>query len=258
MIKKNIKIFSFILLLLYITFLFNAYIFYKNECKQREDFISMLELISNTVGGKYDKKRKVMINNSDIKNTNLSIKEVKYIYIKKNNNEKSNNEKYNLYNKNNEKYAFVNIDISNNILSIFDINDDKIGQLKKQYYNDYYVECDIFPNKKIIVQFMNYYKDVKINIEGDDKYFYIKSFNEYEENDSYNSSNNTDSLSNTISNTISKTFSTTKYTIYLYALKIGKIKENNDSTVNKIIVYDEYKKYLNIFGVVYTMLDNIT
>jgi hypothetical protein len=88
----------------------------------------MLELISDTVGGKYDKRRKVMINKSDIENTNLSIKEVKYIYIKKRDNEKSNNEKYNLYNKNNEKYAFVNINILNNILSIFDINDDKIGQ----------------------------------------------------------------------------------------------------------------------------------
>lgn len=239
--KNNIKIIISTLLLCYIIFLFNVYIFYKNECrqnnqdiqnnqdKQREHFISMLELLSDTVGGKYDKRREYNnIKNKGIKEEETIIKkEVRYIYIKK-----INSEKYALYNKDSDIYTTIDINMNYNKLFINDINNKKIGELTKNIYNDYFIECNIFPNKRIIAQFMNNYNDVKINIEGDDKYFYIKA---EKSDDPYLNSD---------------------FNIYLYALKIGIIKKLK-TQINKIIVYIEYKKYLNVFGTVFSMLDNI-
>jgi len=234
--KNNIKIIIITLLLCYIIFAFNIYIFYKNECrqyKQREHFISILELLSDTVGGKYDKRREyINVKNQDIKEEEKIIKkEVRYIYIKK-----KSNEIYSLYNKDNDIYAIIDINMNYNKLFINDINNKKIGELTKNIYNDYFIECDIFPNKRIIAQFMNNYNDVKINIEGDNKYFYIKA----------EKSNVQDFNQDFIQD----------FNIYLYALKIGKIKKLKPQ-IHKIIVYIEYKKYLNVFGTVFSMLDNI-
>ena len=36
-------------------------------------------------------------------------------------------------------------------------------------------------------------------------------------------------------------------------MKIGKINYNNETSYYKIIVYEEYKTYLNIFGIGLTM-----
>lgn len=240
-----VKLFICLLLLCYIIFLFNIYIFYKNECKQREDFIGILQIISDTVGGKYDSRPKIYSSSKTIGNDieNDIKKEDRYIYIKNNLN---NPTKYMFYNKKNKNYANLNININHDKLVIYNISNTKIGELTKHIYNDYFIKSDIFSNKEINVNFMNYYKDVKINIEGDDKYFFIKKYNE-------NIKTNTNTNNNTNNENI-------LYNIYLYGLKIGKIKnlkKIDDNNIYKIIIYEEYKKYLNIFGVVFTMLLDI-
>ena len=234
-----IKLFICLLLICYFLFLTKIYIFYKNECNssnniknneydyEYENFIGLLEIVSNTVGGKYDKRPKTFT--EAVNNQELIKKETRHIYIKNNSNKLHKSNDYYLYNK--KKYNYAKINIVNNKLIIFDKNNNKIGQLIKHYYNDYSIESDIFLNKEITVNFTNHFKDAKINIINNNKYFYVKK-NSFDE----------------------------EYIIYMYALKIGKIKiirSFNENPIYKIIVYEEYKEYLNIFATVFTMCENL-
>ncbi len=227
-----IKLFICLLLTCYILFLLNIYVFYKNECisdNKKEHFIGLLEIISNTVGGKYDIRPKTFTESPE-QVSQIIKREIRYIYIKS-----QSQSQYLLYNKKKYNYAKLNVNMNTNNITIFDKNDNKIGNLIKHYYNDYYIESEIFVNKEIIVHFMNHYNDAKININNDNKYFYIKKSNE-------KNTNKNNEL----------------YIIYLYGLKIGKIKNipDKNNPIFKIIVYEEYKEYLNIFAMVFTMLLN--
>jgi hypothetical protein len=202
---------------------------------KNEHFIGLLEIISNTVGGKYDNRQKTY--SKIIDNPELIKKETRHIYIK------NNSKDYYLYNKKKYNYSKINIDLNNNKLVIFDNHNNKIGKLIKNYYNDYFIESDIFLNKDITVNFTNHYRNAKINIKNDNKYFYVKkyAYDNYEKN-----------KEDTIN---------TLYNIYMYALKIGKIKMisgyNKENAIYKIIVYEEYKDYLNIFATVFAMCENL-
>jgi len=245
-----IKLFICLLLTCYFLFLINIYIFYKNECNilnndKNEHFIGLLEIISNTVGGKYDNRPKTYIESND--NQELIKKETRHIYIKNNSNKSNNSKDYYLYNKKKYNYAKLNVNMNHNKIAILDKNDNKLGNLTKHHYNDYYIESEIFVNKEIIVNFINQYDDAKINIKDDDKYFYIKKIQNVN-NDNIDLSDNDNSID--------------MYIIYVYGLKIGKIKNISDkmhhsnNSIFKIIVYEEYKEYLNIFAMVFTMLLN--
>lgn len=118
---------------------------------------------------------------------------------------------YSFYNKSNNKYMLFKI--NENIIE--DSNDVKIGNLKNRIYNKMIFTLNIYENDAN-VEYLNNFTEVKIYLDDDDKIFKIIK----EDND---------------------------YIIYLYKMKIGKIKEENK--FYKIMVYEEYKIYLNLIGI---------
>jgi hypothetical protein len=92
-----------------------------------------------------------------------------------------------------------------------------IGNKINEHYNKITFSLVLY-KKNIILEYYDNYNIIKIYLEDDDKIFTIKN-NE----------------------------------IYLYEMKIGKINYNNETSYYKIIVYEEYKTYLSIFGIGLTM-----
>ena len=137
---------------------------------------------------------------------------IKYIFIEKN------NVYYYFYNKNLNEYMSLKYNINNSIknMMITDLKNENIGYIKNEIYNKIIISLNIYENNDIIIEYLNNFKEIKIYLEDDDKVFKITK----EDN---------------------------IYIIYLFNKKIGKIKKDNK--LYKIMVYEEYKIYLNLFGI---------
>jgi len=228
---KSIKILTIILIILYI--LLTIYLLKRiknndNYIKNNsiENFVGILEILSDVVHDK--KKVKEQNNDTELKLSELEKsskdneeppkRETKFIYISQN----QNNDtlfKYNFYDKDYSKYMVLYENIKNyekNIL-IKDSKNNIIGNKINEHYNKITFSLELY-KKNIVLEYYDNYNYIKIYLEDDDKIFTIR--------------NNQ---------------------IYLYDMKIGKINYNNENSYYKIIVYEEYKTYLNIFGIGLTM-----
>jgi hypothetical protein len=226
---NSLKILTIILIILYI--LLAIYLLKRiknndNYIKNNsiENFVGILEILSDVV----DDKKKVKEQNNDIEllkleksskdNKEPPKRETKFIYISQN----QNNDtlfKYNFYDKDYSKYMVLYESIKNyekNIL-IKDSKNNIIGNKINEHYNKIIFSLELY-KKNIVLEYYDNYNYIKIYLEDDDKIFTIR--------------NNQ---------------------IYLYDMKIGKINYNNENSYYKITVYEEYKTYLNIFGIGLTM-----
>ena len=117
-------------------------------------------------------------------------------------------------------------------IKLYDINNNVTGKLLIKETNKYIFKLDFISKDNYInIHFYNNYKEAKIFIDNDEKYFYVK----YLDNQKFNKYNYKRNK---------------EYEIYEYGKKIGKIDYNG-----KIIVYEEFKKYLNVFGLTYILFD---
>lgn len=157
-------------------------------------------------------KKNVFIEKSLNKEENIK-KKIKYIFIKY-----ISKDRVGFYNKNLNKYIEVYINNSNykkNII-IKDLDSKVIGEIINQIYNKIIFKLSIYKDY-INIEYFNNFKSVKIYLDDDDKIFTIESNNKNQ-----------------------------VYIIKLFTLNIGKIRNNNN--IYKIMVYEEYKLYLNLFG----------
>ena len=188
---------------------------------KKETFIGVLEVLSDTFGGNNKKETEInsIINKEKIEV--IDIPNYKYIYISK----KGNNDilplKYKFYNKKYNNYMVLYTNKVN--IELYDINDKIIGKKLNEKHNNYTFQMDLFNGKNIYFEIYNYYNNVKIYIDNDDKYFYIKNMDD-------------------------------KYDIYLFSKKIGKIIYKDDIYSYKIIIMEDYKKYINLFGIGFILL----
>jgi hypothetical protein len=106
--------------------------------------------------------------------------------------------------------------INNNKFLLLDYENKIIGKVLSEKYNKYIIETTIYPQTPLHIELYNNYENVKMQKESSNDVFYIK-----------------------------------KNKIYLHALHIGKINEDNTNNSIKIIVYKEYKIYLNLFAIGY-------
>jgi hypothetical protein len=140
--------------------------------------------------------------------------ETRFIYLEKidtnANGIKKTKVTYIFYNKSYNKYMTL---YGTNLKDIVvkDIDNNYVGKYVKEKYNKYNFELVFYKDNIINVQFLDNYKSVRLFLEDDDKVFTIKNNN-----------------------------------IYLFTKKIGQI--NEDGSKYKIIVYQEYKEYLNLFA----------
>ena len=224
---NSLKILTIILIILYI--LLAVYLLKRiknndNDKKNNriETFVGILEILSDIVDSK---EQKVEEKNNSTELSELAKdneqppkKETKFIYIS----QVQNNDtlfKYNFYDKDYSTYMVLYESIKNyekNIL-IKDSKNNMIGNKINEHYNKITFSLELY-KKNIILEYYDNYNYIKIYLENDDKIFTIKN-NE----------------------------------IYLYEMKIGKINYNNENSYYKIIVYEEYKTYLNIFGIGFAM-----
>ena len=230
---NSLKILTIILIILYILLAIYLLKRIKNNDNNNNDkknnkiekFVGILEILSDIVDSK---EQKVEDLNNDSKlskftelvkdNEEPAKRETKFIYIS----QIQNNDtlfKYNFYDKDYYTYMVLYESIKNyekNIL-IKDSKNNIIGNKINEHYNKITFSLELY-KKNIILEYYDNYNYIKIYLEGDDKIFTIR--------------NNQ---------------------IYLYDMKIGKINYNNETSYYKIIVYEEYKTYLSIFGIGLTM-----
>jgi len=221
----TLKILCLIFLLIYI---FLIIYIYKTKFNNIEKFTMFLETISNLVD---NKNYNIKINNNN--NSNNAKKEIikeekkdiqiKYIYLSNELSDKINDNKYikyYLYDKNNDFYMKIvgKLYDYDKKIEFKDIKDNIIGNLISEKYTILKFKMDYYKDNIINIEYTNNYKSVKIYLEYDDKIFYIISKNN-------------------------------KYFIYLFNnLEIGIIKKDTDKNIYKIIVYEEYKIYLNLIA----------
>jgi hypothetical protein len=240
----NIKIFIIILLVSYIILTILIYKFFCKKCNSIENFIGVSNLlltfvgnnnINNEIENNYSK-----INENNIKTSNIDEKNIK--------NEKNEINKKFIYIIDNEsqygnfKYRFYNKEMNNYMnlygrlgaikeLKLLDLENNVIGNLLSEKYNKYILNSELYGDKNINIEFYNNFKELKIYLDNSDKIFFIKNIN----------------------NT---------YLIYLYSKFIGKIYFEKNGKKNKynkykISVYEEYKNYLNLFGIGFILIINI-
>ena len=224
---NSLKILTIILIILYILLAIYLLKRIKNNDNDKknnriEKFVGILEILSDIVDSK---EQKVEEKNNSTELSELAKdneqppkRETKFIYISQN----QNNDtlfKYNFCDKDYSTYMVLYESIKNyekNIL-IKDSKNNMIGNKINEHYNKITFSLVLY-KKNIILEYYDNYNIIKIYLEDDDKIFTIKN-NE----------------------------------IYLYEMKIGKINYNNETSYYKIIVYEEYKTYLSIFGIGLTM-----
>jgi hypothetical protein len=233
MINNNIKIYIVLLLIFYIFLTICIYRFFCCNNKRKENFVGFLDFVSSITETNTEKKDKNIINEEDIikmENTTLISNEIinkkkikKYIYISKIN-YNSNIIKYNFYNKENDQYlnTIINNDINLNKILIKDVSNNIIGKDINKIHNKIIINLNIYKNN-IIIEYYNKFNSIKIYLEDDDKIFYINKKND-------------------------------NYIISLYTLKIGSIIYDENNNIYKIIVLEDYKTYLNLFGIGIIML----
>jgi hypothetical protein len=186
------------------------------------------ETYNNELIKKNDDLMKIKNSDSDISNKlkkeKEKEKEIKYIYVLPQH-QLNDHITYLFYNKFNKNYLKLKFYNKSNIFKMFlyNIHDNQVGKLLYYENNKYIFKLDFFNDKNLNIDFYNEYKETKIYFDNDDKFFYIKESNKNKE-----------------------------YNIYLFNKLIGKIDFNR-----KIFVFDEYKDYLNIFGITYILMDNI-
>ena len=204
-----------------------------NKRTFNENFTGFLDQLSKIT----DPTHKIIQNKVEIykpeeKKKDISTKkETKYIYIIQTKLAKSiypGDFKYSFYNKDRNNYMILTGNLKNkNEIKLFDINNNVIGGLLYERYNNFIFYLKLLSNednnKNINIEFFNNYKNAKIYLDNDDKEFYI----------------NKDKSNKTV------------YDIFLFKnKKIGKINGG------KIIVYEDYKIYLNAFGLAYILFEN--
>jgi hypothetical protein len=236
MINNNIKVYIVLLLIFYIILTICIYRFFCCNNKKKENFIGFLEMVSSITETNIKKDdddfdEDIKNNNKIVKNdevnldtTNKKIK--KYIYISKIN-YNSSIIKYNFYNKDNEVYLNTTINNDNNTnntntILIKDISNNIIGKDINKRHNKITLNFNMYKSN-IIIEYYNKFNSIKIYLENDDKFFHI------------NKKNN-------------------NYTINLYTLNIGSIIYDEYNNIYKIIVLEDYKTYLNLFGIGIIML----
>jgi len=223
----TLKILCLIFLLIYILLIIHIY---KNKFNNIEKFTMFLETISNLVDNKsYNNTNNTNNNNMNNTKNNLKIKEIKqdikikYIYLSNELSDKINDNKYikyYLYDKNNDFYMKIigKLYDYDKKIEFKDIKDNIIGNLISEKYTILKFKMDFYKDNIINIEYTNNYQSVKIYLDNDDKIFYIISKNN-------------------------------KYYIYLFNnLEIGIIKKDTDKNIYKIIVYEEYKIYLNLIA----------
>jgi len=220
---NSLKILTIVLLILYI--LLATYLIKRVKDNKIEKFVGILEILSDIVDSKEQKVEEQNNSTELSKLTELSKnneeppkRETKFIYIS----QVQNNDtlfKYNFYDKDYSTYMVLYESIKDyeKKILIKDSKNNIIGNKINEHYNKITFSLELY-KKNIILEYYDNYNYIKIYLEDDDKIFTIKN-NE----------------------------------IYLYEMKIGKINYNNETSYYKIIVYEEYKTYLNIFGIGLTM-----
>jgi hypothetical protein len=227
---NSLKILTIILIILYILLAIYLLKRIKNNDNDKknnriEKFVGILEILSDIVDSKEQKVEEQNNGTELSKLTELSKnneeppkRETKFIYIS----QVQNNDtlfKYNFYDKNYSIYMVLYESIKDyeKKILIKDSKNNMIGNKINEHYNKITFSLILY-KKNIILEYYDNYNYIKIYLEDDDKIFTIR--------------NNQ---------------------IYLYDMKIGKINYNNETSYYKIIVYEEYKTYLNIFGIGLTM-----
>jgi len=219
----TLKILCLIFLLIYILLIIHIY---KNKFNNIEKFTMFLETISNLVDNKsYNNTNNNNINNNIIKEKKEEKKDIqiKYIYLSNKLSDKINDNKYikyYLYDKNNDFYMKIvgKLYDYDKKIEFKDIKDNIIGNLISEKYTILKFKMDFYKDNIINIEYTNNYQSVKIYLDNDDKIFYIISKNN-------------------------------KYYIYLFNnLEIGIIKKDTNKNIYKIIVYEEYKIYLNLIA----------
>jgi hypothetical protein len=142
----------------------------------------------------------------------------KYIYLSKVSYD-TNVTKYIFTNKKNLAYLHILMNQYNKIL-IKDVSNNIIGKDISRIHNKVILNINLY-DKNIVVEYFNRFKSIKIYVEDSDKIFYINKKEEY-------------------------------YTIYLYANYIGTVIYDNEKY--RITVFEDYKEYLNLFGIGITLL----
>jgi len=223
-----LKIFCLLLLILYI--LLGIYLFKNikndlNNDSKIEGFVGILDVLSDSINFKNNPENNEKKNNNsepvvktvEILEPVVEKKLTKFIYLE----EYYGNDKlfkYYFYDKNNINYMVLYENVENYKKSIL-IKDNKnniLGKNIKEHYNKIIFTLELYSNN-IILEYYDNYNYIKIYLENDDKIFMIRNNN-----------------------------------IYCYQILIGKI--NYREGKYKIIVYDKYKTYLNIFGIGYAMI----
>lgn len=134
--------------------------------------------------------------------------------------------KYSFYNKNYKRYMKLNGELKNykKYIIIKDYEDTIIGSFKETRYNIDVIKTGLY-HDHLIFEYTNNYNKVKCYVANDENIFYIER-------------------------------KRGEYLIYLYGLHIGKIKYNEEKKIYSVIVYEDYKIYLNLIGIAFIMLVN--
>lgn len=215
--SKNNIIFGLILII-YIIFI--IYIYKKYYYRPHiENFTGLLDLF---LDNSYDESNYNNLKPIAKNEINITKKNIKYIYIINIENIENKKIKYYYLDKKNKPYMTLYGNITNfsKDIKLKDINNNIIGNIINEKYNIYVFQNSIF-NKNLNIQYINNFKEIKMYLDDDDKIFYIKKKNDF-------------------------------YIINLYTLYIGKIKY--DGYKYRIMVYEDYKIYLNLLGLGFIFL----
>jgi hypothetical protein len=198
------------------------YVYFYKKYKTKEDFIGILEILkeyNDRLGPSRNEEviEQVNIKEDGTKQVNIkeeskqvNKQEKRYVYIEPTDNPS----KYRFYDKNYNNYTNLYIDQQN--IKLYDPNNNIIGKLISEIYNKFTLNIDYYNKNNIHIDFYNNFNELKLYVEDDDKYFYIKNIDN-------------------------------EYSIFLFNKNIGKIYYDN--SYYKIIVYEDYKNYLNLFGI---------
>jgi hypothetical protein len=239
-VKKKYYVLIVVLIIFFILILNLFYRKYYEYDNDRENFIGFLELLNysgNTprkqIIIKYDKKDKEKEIKKELKKKPEKKME-KYIYIIDKNKDKNikSNLEYIFLNKNDQPYMTFEGELNlKNIEFILKNNNNKpIGKLDKIFHNKFVVSLSMYSDN-INIEFHNNYFNAICYIQGTDYVFYMKYLKKKKDNSE-----------------ILHIF------VDSYKLKIGNIHKENGKW--KIKVKDEYKTYLNMFGITFICLNN--
>ena len=218
--------------LIIIFFILLLFVIYLNRNKNIEKFTGLLDILSSINTPNNATSNNVTSNNvTDIvninppniivNNINNFSRNIKYIYLKK-----IDNNKYFFYNKNNDVYLTV-FQSENNYekkIIIKDLQNNIIGNLINHIYNKIIIKTSLYKNN-INIEFSNNFQTIKLYLTDDDKYFNIIKKDD-------------------------------NFIINIFMENIGKIKYDKNDDLYKIMVYEQYKIYLNLIGIGFILLIN--